>query len=590
MAARIQEKINAPCKDRKSVPTVTAEHSEQLSPEPVPQSDSPLPRSAQRRDSFDSSDAAPQGPELRATVSTKRTYSDDFSFTGYIEDGPGTDSLQPGTNTSKRRKTHTQEDRLHTWSPEQSPEVTSTAGDSLPTDTLTEGVSNPNSKIRGDVLRSEYESKIGSLTQEIKEVIKHRPKWLHKSDPLMQYYLEYINIYDYHGGGDGLYAPMATFGRDSELQQPQGTTAAQVLCASPQQLRAAMSSAVGLADIPCIYIPKEEQEVLPSLSDFTTELQGWKHTTLEYQQFSRKNAKKTGHMPISDFRNRLDERRSNASIPTLLDAGAPPHNFLDISGSKLELYRRPTVLDTLKLRLLDRTGKWARAQSYRGPGALGKEYAEHCSTSKLQHVDLESCLKFVLYGERGAASGYHMDVLNGTWIQVLSGFKLWFVPTRPITDQEASQFGEKGIAWDPPVDLFRAVLLCPGDMLIMRPGYFTPHFVVTGQDSLMMGGMEWTAESVPSVLEQLKFIIPRYNSTNESVPGQLTQVLDVLPSLLPEYADKVKEFTEWLKGEELLHCSCGHRCNQSCVCRRISTHRGCTSWCHDGKIPTACVR
>jgi hypothetical protein len=131
--------------------------------------------------------------------------------------------------------------------------------------------------------------------------------------------------------------------------------------------------------------------------------------------------------------------------------------------------------------------------------ALGKEHFKANRVSKLQQVDVESCLRFVLYGERGAASGYHTDVLNGTYVVALSGFKLWFIPGRPLSNQEAEDFGNAGTAWKPPADLFRAVLLRPGDMLIMRPGYLIPHFVLTGEDSLMTGGMEWTVDSVPAV-------------------------------------------------------------------------------------------
>ena len=216
-------------------------------------------------------------------------------------------------------------------------------------------------------------------------------------------------------------------------------------------------------------------------------------------------------MPIPETCNRLQQRGNIASIAALLNAGAPPYNFLDISGSKLELHRRPPVLDDLGFRLLHRTVKRTHAQDQLGSRGLGKEHTKRLTTSELQHIDLESCLEFVLLGERGAASRYHMDVLNGTWVQVVSRFKLWFVPTRPVTGQEASEFGEIRDACIPPVHLFRAVLLRPRDTLIIRSGYLIPHFVRTGEDSLIVGGMEWTSDSVPSDLEQLRFIIPRYN-------------------------------------------------------------------------------
>jgi hypothetical protein len=105
------------------------------------------------------------------------------------------------------------------------------------------------------------------------------------------------------------------------------------------------------------------------------------------------------------------------------------------------------------------------------------------------------------------------------------------------------------------------------------------------------GGMEWTTDSVPSVLNQLRFIIPQYNSTNEPVPRQLTQILDALPFVAPEDADCVVAFIVWLKEEvKLLCCTCVGECTARCTCLRSdATHRGCTSWCHDGKMLMCCT-
>jgi hypothetical protein len=82
------------------------------------------------------------------------------------------------------------------------------------------------------------------------------------------------------------------------------------------------------------------------------------------------------------------------------------------------------VLDHLNLHLLGRAIARVHANHRRGPKALGKEHLESRPIAELQHVDLESYLKFVLFGERGAASGYHMDVLNGTYVPAVSGVKL----------------------------------------------------------------------------------------------------------------------------------------------------------------------
>jgi hypothetical protein len=131
---------------------------------------------------------------------------------------------------------------------------------------------------------------------------------------------------------------MATFGRgylgeqhgfglqcDTELNHPRDNTSSQVLCASTNELRNAMTSGVGLPDIPCIYIPKEEQTVVPTVNDFLEELKGWTHAKLEYQRFSpymkdkpgqvegQRKRRLSGHMSVEDFCARLDQRRSAES-------------------------------------------------------------------------------------------------------------------------------------------------------------------------------------------------------------------------------------------------------------------------------------
>jgi hypothetical protein len=171
-------------------------------------------------------------------------------------------------------------------------------------------------------------------------------------------------------------------------------------------------------------------------------VQGKRKATFQKNRTSGQKKRKTrGHMSIDDFCARLNQRSSTHATQRLLAAGVPPYNYLDISGSKLEFHRRPPILDNLELRLLGRAVSRIYANHHHG---LGKEHVEHRPVSELQHVDLESCLKFVLFGERGVASGYHMDVLNGTYIMAVYGFKLWFVPSRPLSDQEAIEFGQEG--------------------------------------------------------------------------------------------------------------------------------------------------
>nr|BAI44796.1 hypothetical protein [Alternaria alternata] len=185
MAAQIQARINAPCKEKKSVPSVTAERMEQLpqAPTSVPASPS-LPQWSepmQRGGTPDASSLEPSRLKRRensaaATVeaetkaassrSRSRARSDDssdpvdtFSFTSFICTGPEADSPQLRSDGYKRPRIDTSQHgsrspsrqrsinsmqsgvlRLiglivdKSASRQQSPEATSTAGDNPPTD------------------------------------------------------------------------------------------------------------------------------------------------------------------------------------------------------------------------------------------------------------------------------------------------------------------------------------------------------------------------------------------------------------------------------------------------------------------------
>jgi hypothetical protein len=199
-------------------------------------------------------------------------------------------SIEHDENSASQRRTVSQDECSSSY---QVIEETSTADN-------TDSSPNPTRGTLGDALRLDYMSPISQLTNEILEVIDAPSRTSEKFGSLLQYYKEYLRIYNHHNGCNGFYAPMATFGKDylpeqhgfdlpgdAELKHPHDNTTAQVLCASTDQLRIAMRSGIGLPDIPCIYIPKEEPAVQRTVDDFIEELQGWTHAKLEYQQFSR---------------------------------------------------------------------------------------------------------------------------------------------------------------------------------------------------------------------------------------------------------------------------------------------------------------
>jgi hypothetical protein len=153
MAARIQAKINAPCKENKCVPSVTVEHIEHIGqplPERASQPPAQQPKLAQQGSSSDTSELAPFRLEHRGKMvaaepkadsnrsktrarsdSNENDSDDSFHFTSSMHTDSGANLTRARNNRSKRQ-------RLHTGSPEQDLEVTSTAGANLPSDITTD--------------------------------------------------------------------------------------------------------------------------------------------------------------------------------------------------------------------------------------------------------------------------------------------------------------------------------------------------------------------------------------------------------------------------------------------------------------------
>jgi hypothetical protein len=151
MAARIQAKINAPCKEKKCVSSVTVEHIEQPLPERALQPPAQQPKLAQQGGSPDTSELAPFRLEHRGKVvaaepkadsnrsrsrarsgsdSNENDSDDSFPFTSFMHTDSEADFPRARNYRSKRR-------RIDTGSPQQDLEVTSTAGANLPSDITT---------------------------------------------------------------------------------------------------------------------------------------------------------------------------------------------------------------------------------------------------------------------------------------------------------------------------------------------------------------------------------------------------------------------------------------------------------------------
>jgi hypothetical protein len=158
MAARIQADINAPCKEKKRIPSVTVE---QQSPEPASQSRPQRPELARQEGSSATPELPPPCLEQRTNLSAAMveaktiTYSrrpksrarsaehdsdDAFSFTSFMHAGSETETDLPRArkNRSKRPRLDAAQRRSHTQSPHLTTEITSTAGANLLSETSTD--------------------------------------------------------------------------------------------------------------------------------------------------------------------------------------------------------------------------------------------------------------------------------------------------------------------------------------------------------------------------------------------------------------------------------------------------------------------
>lgn len=158
-----------------------------------------------------------------------------------------------------------------------------------------------------------------------------------------------------------------------------------------------------------------------------------------------------------------------------------------------------------------------------------------------------------------------------------------FVPRSAMSAKDWADFAEGGSDWDLG-DKARAVLLGPGDVLVMGPG--TVHAVLTMGDSgpcLMTGGSFWDGNDLLHLLETLCWIGVNQGATNEALAYQLAPVVSALEEVvlgnrghyLPKESDG-QRFGELVKTLQDLGCACKD-CKADCSCLRDG--RRCTAFC-----------
>ncbi|KAK7178567.1 hypothetical protein PSPO01_15384 [Paraphaeosphaeria sporulosa] len=349
---------------------------------------------------------------------------------------------------------------------------------------------------------------------------------------------------------------------DYEISTPDAEVDSPVLAVTDEQLDEVRSSGQKLPNhVSCVLVPtKPGRKIDDTFEVFQSQCKGKEREDL------------TGFMLLEDFFGRVTERGQHPELQRIDAEGEDPINVLSLSAEILgSAFREPEAVTTLRYRLLSFLSK--RSIGHSTETGVGK-----LSVQPARLVDLETSLKFLLYGERGSVSGYHMDVLNGTWVQCKTGLKLWLVHCDPWDEAVQKAYAEDGLDWKPAPATVQGILLRPGDTLIMRPGYPVIHAVLTIEDSFMTGGMIWPESSIAQVMTNIGYILQNSLSTNEDAPRQLPQVLNELETHVKAHLDatpsnafytysqsdldSVQRLISLLKDKKLFHCECKNKCLQ----------------------------
>ena len=219
-------------------------------------------------------------------------------------------------------------------------------------------------------------------------------------------------------------------------------------------------------------------------------------------------------------------------------------------------------------------------------------------------IDLQSCIHFMIFGQAGAISSWHMDAIGPyTWITLEPNaigkpadhvLKLWaYVRTDhlPVEEQKAimEAFIREGGDFQPPRHLIKVLCLIAGDTLIMPPG--TIHAPITVTDCLFRGGMVMQKREMRRSMQAWRFCSDNGGCTNENQPRQSRAVLDYFGTLVKNdpsacgYQDRegIEEFESDARtiGGESLTCKCKGPCGRGkCGCAK-NTQR-CGHRCHLG--------
>ena len=281
--------------------------------------------------------------------------------------------------------------------------------------------------------------------------------------------------------------------------------------------------------------------------------------------------KKAVTMPVDAVIKRI---KQGSDIRT----GRLPWNLLDLKCSGQDV-PTPAFLQMPRFRVLS-TICTRLGTKFSGQRVAGKR-----GHGTARELDLERSLTFSMFAQRGSITGFHVDCPDGTWVCNQSGLKLWIFATSN-DEADMATFAHEGDDWVP--KSVAAIVLEPGDTLIMPPGEIVPHAVLTLEDSRMTGGVFMDAHRIVDSAQKLLWIETHPEVTNEAIPLQLLSGWEHLRDLLLTKNRSVADHAKFDQISELLRkalsCQCRGPCRKRCSgCRcalSVAQGRKCTSWCH----------
>ncbi|KAH8588826.1 hypothetical protein B0O99DRAFT_693126 [Bisporella sp. PMI_857] len=236
--------------------------------------------------------------------------------------------------------------------------------------------------------------------------------------------------------------------------------------------------------------------------------------------------------------------------------------------------------------------------SYGATATASKQVTEVMS----RFIDLQSCIHFMIYGQAGAISSWHIDSIGPyTWVTLEPNIedqpaedvlKLWaYVRTDNLSSAERAEiraeFKETGLSYQPDPKHIKIIALTAGDTLIMPPG--TIHAPITITDCLFRGGMVMQKKEMHRSMREWRFCSDNDICTNENQPRQSRAILDYFRQLVKAdpascgYPQGFKEFEADCKeiSDNSMRCKCSTGCKRGrCGC--ASNTQRCGGKCHRG--------